>query len=119
MGKNFDNFDNENYDNDNELDNDIELYYEEISHIVELLNLSEKLENDFFNKINYLWDIKFKSISEDVSHNIYIDTDNILYKNKFITLMKNSSYYKKLLKFRYKLEKQKDKLTYDVKQIIY
>jgi hypothetical protein len=100
----------------NDIDSEIESYNEEITYIIEMINLCEKLENNFFDKIDNLWNIKFKMISDDRKHNIHIDIDNMTYKNKFISLMKNTSYYTKLMKFRYKLDRQKNKLIDKLKQ---
>ena len=113
---------NKYHDNDYEIydentgENKIEECYEEIYHIDELIRYSDNCEDEFVKKINILWDVKFNMINYN-NKNIHIDTDNFSFKKRFIELMKNSSYYKKLKSFRNKLEKRKCEVFDEIKWI--
>lgn len=100
---------------DNEYHVDVEECHEEIGYVQSLLQDFEKLEEKFWEEMTNLWENKFSEVSNDVNHSIHIDTNNMNCRKRFMALMKYSKYYRKLMKFRLKLNARLEELNQELK----
>lgn len=80
-----------------ENDNSYEEDYTEIDFVFENINKLEKMIDDYFSFINFLWETEIVEFNDSADCNLIIDTHKFDSKSKFIDVMIDTPYYKQLL----------------------